>query len=108
MRRVIPRPQSLVPSDGEFELGPIAERVDPSLPAEGYTLEVDEFGADIAGGSPAGIFYARQTLRQLLPPATLRRVPAATHNLPGVRIEDAPRFRWRGVLLDVARHFMPV
>ena len=83
-------------------------RLDPALPPEGYELSTVTGTADITGGSPAGVFYGAQTLRQLLPPATLRRVPAAELVVPAVTITDAPRFAWRGVLLDVARHFMPV
>jgi hexosaminidase len=105
---VIPRPAVWSPTGGEVTLGPIAERLDPALPDEGYVLEVDEFGAGIAAGSPAGAFYARQTLRQLLPPAALRASAASGHKIPCVRVEDAPRFAWRGVMLDVARHFLPI
>ncbi|MEV6301714.1 beta-N-acetylhexosaminidase [Actinoplanes sp. NPDC051861] len=69
--------------------------IDPALPREGYELSVaDEI--EVRGGSAAGVFYGLQTLRQLGRPT------------PRVSITDAPRFGWRGVLLDVARHFMPV
>ena len=51
----------------------VTTRLDPALPSEGYTLEVTPAGVVITGGSPAGVFYGRQTLRQLLPPASLRR-----------------------------------
>ena len=105
---MIPRPAVWSPTGGDVTLGPIAERLDPALPAEGYRLEVDEFGADIVAGSPAGAFYARQTLRQLLPPAALRASATSGHKIPRVRVEDAPRFAWRGVMLDVARHFLPI
>ncbi|SDT79580.1 beta-N-acetylhexosaminidase [Actinoplanes derwentensis] len=74
----------------------VRTRVDPTLAAEGYVLSCGPAGIDLAGGSEAGVFYGRQTLRQLGP------------DVPGVHIEDAPRFTWRGVMLDVARHFMPV
>ena len=89
---------------------PFAGSVDPELPAEGYVLDVGPAGIDIRGGSAAGVFYGVQTLRQLLPAATLRRARIGDEPLrvPAVHIEDAPQFAWRGVLLDVARHFMPV
>jgi hexosaminidase len=71
-----------------------------TLPPEGYRLEA---GANVLSvtGSPAGIFYGLQTLRQLLPPGGSGRVPS-------VRIEDAPRFPYRGMHLDVSRHLFPV
>ena len=95
----------LPPGRGGISLG-----TNPDLPPEGYVLAVDPSGIDIRGGSPAGVFYGAQTLRQLLPPATLRRarIAAARLRVPAGRIVDSPRFPWRGVLLDVARHFMPV
>jgi hexosaminidase len=55
-----------------------------------------------------GTFYALQTLRQLLPDATFRKAGYAEPvSIPELEIVDAPRLAWRGVLLDVARHFMP-
>ncbi len=58
---------------------------------------------------PAGAFYAIQTLRQLLPVEIFRQatVRGVAWTVPGVAIEDMPRFSWRGIHLDVARHFMP-
>jgi hexosaminidase len=58
---------------------------------------------------PAGLFYAVQTLRQLLPPEIFREAPVRTVKwvIPAVVIEDWPRFSWRGAHLDVGRHFMP-
>ncbi|MEU5308164.1 beta-N-acetylhexosaminidase [Streptomyces sp. NPDC021562] len=87
--------------------------VDPAVTAdlgvEGYRLTVTPTGVDLAGGGPAGLFWGAQTLRQLLGPDAFRRapLPGGSRRLPLCRIEDAPRFRWRGLLLDVARHFMP-
>jgi hexosaminidase len=96
---------ALLPGDAGIRL-----RIDPALAAEGYTLEITTAGADIAGGSAAGVFYGAQTLRQLLPPATLRRARLSDGpwTVPAQSIADEPRFAWRGVLLDVARHFMPL
>jgi hexosaminidase len=96
---------SLLPGAGGIRL-----RIDPGGPAEGYALEITTTGVDIAGGSAAGVFYGAQSLRQLLPPATLRRARVASGpwELPARLIVDEPRFTWRGVLLDVARHFMPL
>jgi hexosaminidase len=90
--------------------GGIVLRLDPAEPAEGYRLRVSAGRIEITGGSAAGAFYGAQTLRQLLPPVTLRRarIGAGPVTLPCQEVRDAPRFRWRGVLLDVARHFMPV
>ncbi|MEQ6897094.1 beta-N-acetylhexosaminidase [Microbacterium sp. KR10-403] len=67
--------------------------------AESYRLTVGADGVLIAGADAAGVFYGIQTLVQLL--ATSRTVPAQV-------IDDAPRFAYRGVMLDVARHFFPV
>ncbi|MGW4467099.1 beta-N-acetylhexosaminidase [Micromonospora sp. NPDC004704] len=84
--------------------------VDPALHHEGYHLRVRPDRITITGGSPAGVFYGAQTLRQLLPPAIFRRAPVVSGpwTVPGVEISDRPRFGWRGCMLDVARHFMPV
>ncbi|HPT82541.1 MAG TPA: beta-N-acetylhexosaminidase [Limnochordia bacterium] len=69
---------------------------------EGYLLEAAGDRVVIRARQYAGFFYGCQTLRQLLPP---RRGP---WQLPGVAIEDYPRFAWRGAMLDVARSFFPV
>jgi hexosaminidase len=90
----------------------IVIKLDPalkSLGSEGYRLTVTEKKVVIVGSEPSGVFYAIQTLRQLLPPAIYRRAPvrAESWQIPAVTIEDYPRFSWRGGHLDVGRHFMP-
>jgi hexosaminidase len=75
---------------------------------EGYTLDITPSSISIVAKRPAGLFYGVQTLRQLLPvsveyPAALDR----TLFVPTGHIEDAPRFEWRGFMLDVSRHFLP-
>jgi len=78
-----------------------------SLGAEGYELEVTPECVVIRAAKPAGVFYGVQTLRQLLPPELEAGGPTATipWTIPCVEIEDRPRFAWRGMHLDVARHF---
>jgi hexosaminidase len=82
---------------------------DTALGDEGYRLEVNPNVVTISAAAPAGAFYAVQTLRQLLPAQSFRaaRVNGVAWRLPAVSIVDRPRFRWRGMHLDVSRHFMP-
>jgi len=79
------------------------------LDDEGYSLEVTRQQVTIRAHGAAGTFYGAQTLRQLLPAAIFAatRQSGVAWEVPAVRIEDAPRFRWRGMHLDVSRHFMP-
>ncbi|WP_105974347.1 beta-N-acetylhexosaminidase [Streptomyces geranii] len=80
------------------------------LGPEGYKLYVNGDDITIHGGGPAGVFWGAQTLRQLLGPEAFRRAPVVPGRrwlVPGTFVEDSPRFRWRGLMLDVSRHFMP-
>ncbi|MCX5333719.1 beta-N-acetylhexosaminidase [Streptomyces sp. NBC_00140] len=85
--------------------------VDDSLEPEAYKLSViGNWGVEIRGGDAAGVFWGAQTLRQLLGPEAFRKAPVRPdikRGIPHQIIEDGPRFRWRGLMLDVARHFMP-
>jgi hexosaminidase len=89
--------------------GGISLDLEPTLPAEGYRLAVDPGGVRITGADIAGVFYGAQTFRQLLAPAAFRTASIGHRRwtVPAAEVTDAPRFRWRGCLLDVARHFLP-
>lgn len=73
-----------------------------SLPAEGYRMTVESSGITISGGSAVGVFYGVQTLRKSLPLAN------GEVSMPAANIIDRPRFAWRGMHLDVGRHFFSV
>ncbi|MFI6489368.1 beta-N-acetylhexosaminidase [Streptomyces sp. NPDC050564] len=97
-------------ADGRDTDNRIVLAIDPELAPEGYRLAVDGAVRRIEGGSAAGVFWGAQTFRQLLGPDAYRRAPVRpgrNWELPMVTVEDAPRFRWRGLMLDVSRHFMP-
>jgi hexosaminidase len=64
--------------------------------AESYTLEVTPQGAEVRAGGPAGVLRGMATFLQL----------AQSGRTPAIHIEDHPRFAWRGLLIDVSRHFM--
>jgi len=81
---------------------------DSALGKEGYTLCITQGGALISASTTAGLFYGAQTLRQLLPPEIYSPEKVSTDwVMPTVEIRDIPRFGWRGMHLDVCRHFMP-
>ncbi|WP_329580581.1 beta-N-acetylhexosaminidase [Kitasatospora sp. NBC_01250] len=90
----------------------VALGLDPALAPEEYRLAVDPAGGRvrITAGGPAGAHWGAQTLRQLLGPDAYRRAPLRRTGwtLPACELRDAPRFGWRGVLIDVARHFLPL
>ncbi|MEM1324533.1 MAG: family 20 glycosylhydrolase [Bacteroidota bacterium] len=77
---------------------------DPQLPSEAYKISISENSIDIVGGDEAGTFYGIQSLLNLLPP----RTAGNEITLPIGTIQDAPRFPYRGMHLDVARNFQSV
>ena len=81
---------------------------DKSLPKEGYTLEVTPEKINIKAADYNGALYALQTLRQLLPnEVESTKLVKRDWLVPAVTITDAPQYQWRGLMLDVSRHFFP-
>ena len=76
--------------------------LDHDGPAESYRLRSDVDAVHVAGADAAGLFYGVQTLAQAI------TADASGWGVPEMEIEDAPRFAYRGVMLDVARHFLDV
>lgn len=83
---------------------------DKSIPKEGYRLKVTTTGVSLTAAEPSGIFYGVQTLLQLLPKSIESKSARLKEawSIPAVSIEDHPRFGWRGLMLDVSRHFFTV
>jgi len=77
---------------------------------EGYKLSITGNGVVISAGEPVGIFRAVETIRQLLPAEIEEKngKKAALLNLPAVTITDQPAYAWRGMHLDVSRHFFSI
>ena len=85
----------------KLDLNPAA----PVEAAEGYSLSVTAKGVVISARSETGLFYGAVTLAQLLSPDDRFGVPVT---LTGLSIKDYPRYAWRGLMIDPARHFLPV
>ncbi len=84
----------------------LLERPEAVLGTEGYILDVSPRKVVISANRPAGLFYGMQSFLQLLPPAVASSTRTdAAWTAPAVRVKDYPRFPWRGIMLDVSRHF---
>ena len=81
-----------------IRLNLVGEKIVPGAEAYRLTVEPDEIR--IEASDARGLFYGAQTLRQLV-----SKSRDGSQVIPAIRIEDSPRFRWRGLLVDVARHF---
>lgn len=95
------------------EKGNIQLSVDPSLDVandEGYTLDVTKDGAVVVAKTAQGLFYGMQSFLQLLPAEieSPSKVNGIAWQAPAVSIKDAPRFGYRGIMLDACRHFIPI
>ena len=97
---LLPVPAEVTPRDGVCAVAnPVREVVDPSLGLEAYVLTVSPTGVEIRSANKVGAYWARQTLAQLAWGRT---------DYPCVVIRDAPRFPWRGIMVDASRHFVPI
>ncbi len=93
----------------DTENGNILLELDPTIDhKEGYTLSVAHDAILISGKTAAGVFYGIQSLRQLLPAEIEKANNLKELTIPAVTIEDSPRYAYRGMHLDVGRHFFPV
>jgi len=93
--------------EGRASDGVISFALDPGAPGPGpesYRLEVLPTRVVVSAREPRGLFYGAVTLWQL---CSAQLLHDGTLALPAVRIDDLPRFRWRGLMLDSARHFQP-
>jgi hexosaminidase len=97
--RSLPRPSTKV-----IELQKDAGITSP----EGYHIAITEQKVLLKAGAPAGMFRAVQTIRQLLPHSIEKRSASPTLRLPALTITDEPAYAWRGIHLDVARHFFSI
>jgi hexosaminidase len=88
---------------GNIEL--TLQGANPALGEEGYTLTVAPEGVTIQATNSAGLFYGAQTFLQLLPVVEQSGTRPTIWSVPCIHIDDQPRFRWRGLMLDVSRHF---
>ena len=95
----------LVSQDDDQKAGSILLELssDTGLGEEGYELIITAAEVRLRADHPAGLFYAIQTLLQLIPLSASEPI-----SLPAVSIRDTPRFSWRGAMLDVVRHFFGV
>jgi hexosaminidase len=99
--QLIPQPANVAVSSGFFKPGsnpPITIKTDhPEYSDEEYSLIIDPAAITIHAAHPAGIFYAHQTLFQVI-------ATQSSNGIPCLKIHDKPRYRWRGIMLDVGRH----
>jgi len=100
-------PAQEIPDGGNIYLTMVG--ADPSLGEEGYEIIITEGLLTLKALKPAGLFRGVQTIRQIFPPLIdAESIKDIKWEIPAGVIKDYPRFEWRGVMLDVARHFFSV
>ena len=89
----------------------ISVKENAGIAPEGYVLDIAQDGVVIEASTSDGVYYAMQSLMRLLPPNVILGKPGESgvaYSLPVARIEDEPRFPYRGFMLDVSRHFFTI
>jgi hexosaminidase len=83
------------------------QKPETKIGKEGYSIKVTENGVVLSANQPAGLFYGIQTLLQLLPKeiSSRKKTENVKWVIEGIEITDYPRFSYRGIMLDVSRHF---
>jgi hexosaminidase len=101
------RPEILQGPSGRIKRNTVVFVLDKGISGgEEYHVSITKRAIKISAGTTTGLFYGLQTLRQLMASETAIK-DGSSVKLPCVEIEDAPRFAYRGIMLDVARHFFP-
>ena len=98
-------PKLTVSQTGSAGAGTIFFSLTDTLSAEAYHLEIGDNDITAVAGGRAGLFYALQTIKQLLPDTYFTGTATSSWTVPCLVIDDAPAFGYRGYMLDVARHF---
>ena len=100
--------KALAVVNGETKKNAINIFVDPSMKADAYDLTVEKNAVNIKGGSSKAVFYAMQSLRQMMPVGVEKGEKMDRIRIQNVKILDEPRLGYRGTMLDVCRHFFTV
>ena len=100
--------KTLTVENGEARKNAINIVVDPSMKTDAYDLTVEKNAVNIKGGSSKAVFYAMQSLRQMIPVGVENGEKMDRIRIQNVQIQDEPRLGYRGTMLDVCRHFFTV
>ena len=100
--------KTLTVENGEARKNAINIVVDPSMKTDAYDLTVEKNAVNIKGGSSKAVFYAMQSLRQMMPVGVENGEKMDRIRIQNVQIQDEPRLGYRGTMLDVCRHFFTV
>lgn len=99
---IIPMPRKVTHHEGvlvQNKVKKVKVKIDKTMAPEAYVLDINPKGIRVKAGSKQGAFYAQQSILQL---------QESGQDIPCMTIEDAPRFAYRGFMLDVSRHFFSV